>query len=100
MATSHASPKGTSRFTAHLAWYAGPECGPGRSTSIRKEAGHDQETQVWRIPALLDQNRPQDRQAAQSGYVRDAGSSREARAGNPVLQAPALIVLRQAQAAS
>src|SRR6185436_13147820 len=61
---------------------------PGVSVGFLQTAGHDSKTRPGRLPALLTQEGPQDRQAPESGHFSEPGRRREARARRPILQAP------------
>src|SRR6185436_10089937 len=61
---------------------------PGVSVGFLQTAGHDSKTRPGRLPALLTQEGPQDRQAPESGHFSKPGRRREARARRPILQAP------------
>src|ERR1017187_513742 len=47
----------------------------------------DSETQIRRIPALLSEEEPENRQATKSGHIQIAGSGGKARASRTVFQA-------------
>ena len=53
----------------------------------------DSEAYIWRIPALLSEEEPENGQATKSGHIQVTGSGGEARASGAVFQA-ALTVWR------
>src|SRR5262245_52216776 len=55
-----------------------------------KGGRHDPQAEVRRVPPLLKEDRPEDRQATEPRHVRHARASRAARARGAVLQTQAL----------
>src|SRR5262249_46579670 len=82
---------GTAQFSAVPTAPSTPGSSDSRTAPERAGGdGHDPQTQVRRVPALLAKGRPEDRETPQPRDVRHPRSGRAARAGGPVLQAPAL----------